>query len=95
MLPGFKSFFYKEYESKVMSIEFIEKTRKVLFGFHDGQLNYFDYAEKNLDKPQPNSIILSNECILFIKHLYGTLCLIVLPTAIKIIQSIWIFLKNL
>ena len=71
-----------------MCIEFIEKSRKVLFGFHDGQLNYFDYSEKNFDKPQPKSLILSNECILFLKHLYGSICLIVLPTAIKILHSI-------
>jgi len=95
ILPGFKSFFSKEYESKVMCVEFIEKNRRVLFGFHDGQISYFDYNEKLKEKPQTKSVVFSNECILYIKHLYETKCLIVLPTAIKILHGNFYALINL
>ena len=94
ILPGFRSFFSKEYESKVMCVEFIEKNRRVVFGFHDGQISYFDYTEKSFEKPQTKSVVFSNECILYIKHLYETKCLIVLPTAIKILNSKFYSFKN-
>jgi len=70
-----------------MAIEFIPKNRRVIYGFHDGQLSYFDYNEKEFEKPQPKSMVFSNECILYIKYLYETKCFVVMPTAIKIVQS--------
>ena len=96
LLPGFRATFSKEYESKVMCIEFIEKNRKMLYGFHDGQISYFDYYEKNLEKPQTKSVVFSNECILFMKHLFENKVLIVLPTAIKILHSNYfdLFINN-
>lgn len=88
LLPKFKSLFMKEYESKIISLEYLEKAQKVLYGFHDGQISYFDFSEGNMfSKPQPKSFIFSTECILFIKHLYEKKCLVILPTAIKIVQG--------
>ena len=93
MLPGFKSFFYKEYESKVMAVEFIPKNGRILYGYHDGQLTYLDYDKTSTEKPQPKSMVFSNECILQIKCLFETKCLIIMPTAIKIVQSIKLIFK--
>lgn len=88
VLPEFKRIFTKEYESKVISVEYLEKNQKVLYGFHDGQISFFNYPEKNLGKPQPNTFVFSNECILFIRHLYDKKCLVILPAAIKIVHGI-------